>query len=358
MRYLFFLSIFGCIFLHTAAQVPTIQRVWSGIPESITAETLAGQFQMRHTSKEEQLRAAYRWVTSNIRYSTDSSLYYDQAVSHEEKIAAVLRRRKGVCEHYASLFAELARAMGMAAHVIHGLVKIGGNTAHSWAAVQLNDGWYLYDPTWDAVGRPDWVFYKRDGSFFAQTHLPFDPIWQLQEIPVGYKQAGKKVVFNYNDSINTFLKQDSLQQFIGIDRRMKQMNINRSLYRTWHSYNRMKIAIMAGEEDMNLYNDAVGSLNNAKQIFNEFVQYRNNQFLPLKNDDAIAHMLQPVKKLIADAQKKIAKIGLITENHQYNTTSIKTQLDALEKRTNEQLDFLKLYFATTTAERESLFLAR
>lgn len=338
--------------------MPSIQRVWAGVPELLTAEILAGQFQLRYQSKEDRLRAAYAWVTSNIRYSTDSAFYFDQAVAHEEKIASVLRRRKGVCEHYASLFAELANKMDIPAYVVHGLVKIDGNMAHSWVAVQLNQKWYLCDPTWDAVRRPEYVYYREDGAFFSQTHLPFDPIWQLLDTPFGYKETGRKTVFNYNDSIHTFLAQDSLQRFIGIERRMKKMNINRSLYKTWQSYNRMKIAIIAGEEDMRLYNAAVDALNDARQVFNEFVHYRNNQFSPHKNDETIGRMLQPVKQKIRLARQHIAGIGLITENYQYNTSSLNTQLDALEKRTNEQLDFLKQYFATGPDERERLFLAR
>lgn len=335
-----------------------VQKVWSPDSGTITADDLAGQIQLRYQSKEDRLRAAYNWVTSNIRYSTDSAYYFDQAVTHEEKIASVLRRRKGVCEHYASLFAELAQKMDIPAYVVHGLVKIGGNTAHSWVAVQLNEKWYLCDPTWDAVQRPELVYYKGSPLFFSQTHLPFDPIWQLLEEPIGYKPPGKKAAFNYNDSIKTFFAQDSLQRFISIERRMKQMHINRSLYKTWQSYNRMKIAIIAGEEDMRLYNAAVEELNKAKEVFNNFIHYRNNRFLPEKSDEAIAQMLHPVKRLIDNARLHIAGIGQITENYQYNTESLSRQLEALEKRTHEQLLFLKEYFAALGTEREKFFLVK
>lgn len=343
--------------MKVAAQVPDIQRVWDGVPALLSAESLAAQLQFRHQSKEDQLRGAYTWVTSNIRYSTDSALYFDQAVSYEEKIASILRRRKGVCEHYASLFAELANKMDIPAFVVHGLVKMG-NTAHSWVAVQLNDKWYLCDPTWDAVHRPEYIYYKRDGVFFAQSHLPFDPIWQLLDDPAGYTQSGKKVPFNFNDSIATFLVQDTLQRYMSIERRMKRMNVNRLLYKTWQSYNRMKIVIIAGDEDMRLYNLAVENLNEAKGIFNEFVQYRNNQFLPNTSDERMMLMLQPVLEKIRDSRHGVTQIGRIAENHQYNTQSLEKQLDMLERRTKEQLDFLQKYLATTTAEREKLFLMK
>jgi len=348
----------GYAALTANAQLQNVQHILLTSSGNLSAENLASHFRMRYATKEEQLRAAYAWVTTNIRYSTDSAYYFDQAVTHEEKIEAVLRRRKGVCEHYASLFVEIAQKMDIPAFVVHGLVKVSSSAAHSWAAVQLDNKWYLCDPTWDAVQRPDFLYYRADPWFFAQTHLPFDPIWQLVETPVGYKQNGKKPPFNFNDSIRTYMSQDSLQRYIAIERRMKDMNVNRSLYKTWQNYNRMKIVIIAGEEDMRLYNLAVEELNKAKSIFNEFVLFRNNQFLPSKDDASLAEMLKPVKELITKARQHISMIGKITDNHQYNTASLQNQLNSLEKRTDEQIGFLKLYLATISNEREKLFLEK
>jgi len=139
---------------------------------------------------------------------------------------------------------------------------------------------------------------------------------------------------------------------------MKNINIEKTLLTTWQQYNRMNIAIIGQEQNMQLYNGAVDDLNKATDLFNEYVTYRNNRFLPLKNDGEMQAMLKPISLLITDSRKKIDNIGLISENFQYNTSSLKLRLDALSKRTEEQRDFLKRYLAASITEKEKLLYAR
>ncbi len=148
---------------------------------------------------------------------------------------------------------------------------------------------------------------------------------------------------------------DSLQQYLAIERRMKNAGANNEMFKLWQGYNRMNIAIIAGEQDMQLYNAAVDNLNAATDIFNSFVQYRNNGFLPQKEDAVIRTMLEPVGLLIAEANKKLDGIGLLAENFQYNTEGIRKQLHSLGKRCGEQKEFVKKYLAAAPPERAQLF---
>lgn len=320
-----------------------------------SAASLAMYFQSLYKNKTDQLRAAYNWVTTHIRYSDDSSYYFNN-VDHETKIAATLRRRKGVCENYAVLFVELANKMDIPAYVVHGYVPAvsGRNAAHSWCAVYLDNDWYLCDPTWDAGVPARNNYFLRDASQFIASHIPFDPMWQLLEKPSGYKRGKDNAIFKYKDSIAIFLKSDSLQKYIAIDRRMKQMNTDKELFRIWQSHNRMLIVIIAEEENRNLYNSAVTDLNNATLCFNDFVQYRNNQFLPAKSDNELSKMLDPIENNLREAQNKISKIGLIVKNYQYNTDGLQNKLDNLSKRSEEQKFFLKKYLASAIGDREQL----
>jgi hypothetical protein len=117
----------------------------------------------------------------------------------------------------------------------------------------------------------------------------------------------------------------------------------------------MNIAIIAGEQDMQLYNGAVDNLNTATDIFNAFVHYRNNGFIPQKPDAVIRTVLEPIGLLIAEANKKLDGIGLLAENFQYNTEGIRKQLHSLGKRCEEQKAFLKKYLAAAPQERPQLF---
>lgn len=333
---------------------PSISERRLAIDES--AASLAMYFQSLYKNKTDQLRAAYNWVTTHIRYSYDSSYSFNNA-DHETKVSATLRRRKGVCENYAVLFAELAAKMDIPSYVVHGYASgaaSGKNTAHSWCAVYLNNDWYLCDPTWDAGVPVSTNYFLGTPVQFISSHIPFDPMWQLLEKPVGYNMAKNNALFNYKDSIAVFLRSDSLQQYLGIERRMKKMKSDKELFRIWQSYNRMQIVILAEEENMNLYNAAVADINRAASLFNNFVQYRNNRFLPVKPDKELLAMLTPIDGIIRDAQSKINRIGLIAENFQYNTEALQTKLNNLLKRSEEQKFFLKKYFATTSADREQL----
>lgn len=345
-------------------------QVWNGfsspwLPDSIarSSASIAEYIQTRYDTKEQQLRAIYSWVTANIRYDDDSSYYFNWSVDEQTKVAATLRRRKGVCENFAALFTDLAKHINVPSFVVHGYSSITSasrNVAHSWSAVKLDSEWHLYDPTWDAGIVPSFQYYMLSPEIFAQTHIPFDPIWQLLEKPVGYKigEGKNKVLFNYNDSINLFLASDSLQQYLGIARRMRNTDINKELMSTWQSYNRMNITIIGQEQNMQLYNAAVDDLNKATDLFNAFVTYRNNRFLPSKDNAAIEAMLKPISLLITDARKKIDNIGLITENFQYDTESLKKRLDTIYKRTEEQKSFLRKYLTAAAPEKEKLLYAR
>lgn len=339
-----------------------VGRFTIAVPDSTSrsAAALAAYIQNRYDAPKAQLQAIYGWVTANIRYNDDSSYYFNRSVDHETKIAATLRRRKGVCENYAGLFADLASRIGLTSYVIYGYpigVSTRGNTGHAWCAVNLDDEWWLFDPTWDAGFHGGFQYFMVRPAAFIQTHIPFDPLWQLLEKPVDYRNTAvkNKAVFHYKDSVKAFLEMDSLQRYLAIERRMKNAGANSKMVRLWQSYNRMHIAIIAGEQDMQLYNAAVDNLNTATEIFNSFVRYRNNGFLPQKPDAAIRTMLEPISLLIAEATKKLDGIGLLAENFQYNTEGIRQKLASLGKRNTEQKEFLKKYLAAGPPERAQLF---
>lgn len=330
------------------------------VPDSVTrsAAALAAYVQHRYDAPKIQLQALYSWVTAHIRYNSDSAYYFNRSVDHETKIAATLRRRKGVCENYAGLFADLASRIGLTAYVIYGYpvgIGTGRNTGHAWCAVNIDEEWWLFDPTWDA-GQGSFRYFMVRPELFIQTHMPFDPLWQLLEKPVNYRSATatQKDIFHYKDSVKAFLQMDSLQQYLAIERRMKHAGANNEMLRLWQGYNRMNIAIIAGEQDMQLYNAAVDKLNAATDSFNVFVQYRNNLFLPPKPDAAIRKMLNPVETLIAEANLKLESMGLLVENFQYDTEGIRKKLALLGKRSEEQKAFLNVYLAAALPERERL----
>jgi hypothetical protein len=329
---------------------------------SAIAEYIRSNFQ----SDKEKLRAAYAWVTANIKYNTDSMYSINWGGDPERKITAALRRRKGVCENYAAIFNDIAVKLGIQSFVVTGYTKQSGfvvRSGHSWCAVKVDNEWYLCDPTWDEGFRTNARYFLISPNQFIDTHMPFDPLWQLQAYPITQQEFNRgfghskrnSLPFNYADSVKAFLQLDELHQLEASSRRIKEAGIVNDLQKNWLSYTKMKIAIFYEDDDMNLYNSAVDDLNKASAIFNSYVQYRNNRFMPQKKDEEISSLLDPIAAKISSALEKVNKIGRMSQNFQYDTGELSNRLSALTKRVQEQQDFLKRYITSNVAERGKLF---
>jgi hypothetical protein len=335
------------------------------IPKQFTQSTtdLANYIQDHYTGSYEKIRVAYNWVTNNIEYDKDSMLAINWSKETNEKIAATLRRKKGVCDNFASVFSDVLVKMNIPSFAVTGLSKINGRVAeqaHSWSAVKLNNEWLLCDPTWDAGGSFNFFLVKPEE--FIDAHWPFDPLWQLlpgslslKEFERGTAIGNKENAYNFPDSVQAFLALNPLKQLEDAERRMRAGSVEDERIKLWYAYNNMNIAIIYGEQDMDLYNAAVSELNEANAYLNKFIVYRNNLFKPEKQDESIKEMLQPISAIIQNAYKKVDKIGIVKENFQYDTAGLKERLKSTEKKLQQQHDFLTRYLATPTAQRQAIF---
>jgi Transglutaminase-like superfamily len=372
MKPLFFLCFYICCSPVVKGQdfneFASIDRKVLNIPaaETYSSASIAGYVQSNFKTDLEKLRAIYSWVITNIRYDTDSMFPINWSLEHEEKIAATLRRRRGVCENYAALFTDIALKSGFPSFVVSGYTRVQGSVnraGHSWCAVYLRQEWFLCDPTWDNGYAGNTKYFLVSPAEFIESHIPFDPLWQLLEYPLTEHEFNRGLfhskrdepVFNFTDSVKAFLQLDSLRQLEESSRRRRQAGIENERQKNWLAYNQMKIAGIYGEKDMNLYNSAVTDLNKANTVFNNFVQYRNNRFEPARPDAEINSLLDPIGGLISSALKKLDQMGQAVENFQYDTGTIKNRLTILSGRVEEQESFLKRYLATAAAERERLF---
>ena len=326
---------------------------------------LAAYINYQFANDQQKIRAAYRWVTANIRYDTDSMLAINWNQDNAEKIAATLRRKKGVCDNFASLFSDILVKMNIPSYTVHGITNQWGmaDRAHSWTAVQQDNKWYLCDPTWDAGFINEPRFFLISPHEFLTTHWPFDPLWQLIPYPVTYPEfkkglaAGnqKKEMYTLPDAVNIFLSSDSLQQLETSTYRMRTNGMEQKQLKLWVEYNQMNIAIMYEENNRILYNAAVADANNANEFLNNFTRYRNEFFKPAKTDAELLAMLLPVHIFISEALKKVAAIGLKNNNFQYDTGLLKERLQALSKRLQENNHFLNRYLQAAATDREQVF---
>ena len=344
-----------------------VDNVMLRIPVHLTYSTtdIADYIKQNFATDRKKLRAVYTWVARNIKYDTDSANNINLGPDPEAKITAALRRRRGVCENYAAIFNDICVKAGLTSFVVDGYTKQNGfidKTGHSWCAVLADNSWQLCDPTWDeGTGNTRW--FAVDPSDMIASHMPFDPMWQLLDHPVGHKQfySGNvytdksRPFFNYKDSIAAYIKMDSLQRFRSTAYRIEQSGIYNDLVRNRHEFTKMNIEIIREDKDVDLYNSSVADLNAATTIYNNFVQYRNKQFAPATTDDALVDLLSGIDSKLSSAHKKLNEIDKTEAVFKFSTEEIRNRLNALSVRVKEQKDFLKLYLTTAAASRQTLF---
>ena len=339
------------------ALTPFSNSTYIPAAETYTTSAIANFVNKNCKSDKEKLQVIYHWVTTNIRYDKDSMYHINWSMEQADKIAATLRRKKGVCENYAALFTDIVLKTGIQSFVINGYTKQGGIInwqGHSWCAVKLADDWWLCDPTWDEGKRANAAYFLIHPTQFIETHIPFDPLWQLLEHPVNINSHEKNGV-NFKEAINDFLLMDSLQQLQAAAKRIHMAGIKNERQKNWAAFNQMKIAIIYADQDMKLYNAAVDDLNKATVIFNKFVSYRNAAFVQLKSDAEINSLLKAIPLIILTANEKLNKIGKSTANSQYDTGLIEQKLSNLSDKVIAQQIFLNRYLVTNIEERNKLF---
>jgi len=170
------------------ARADSIALNWS-FDRIASIETLALGLTSGSTSDDEKFRTLFRWVAHNIAYQFGAS---------GKDPLKVLRRKKAVCEGYASLLQALCQEAAIECVTIQGLAKsmarehIDGDQAdmrHAWNAVELDGAWHLVDVTWAAGGvdmrtrkftrafEAGW--FLTDPAQFALSHWPEDAQWML-----------------------------------------------------------------------------------------------------------------------------------------------------------------------------------
>lgn len=162
-------------------------------------ETLAKYLVKTSKNELEKARAIWIWITNNISYDVDG--YFSGSISTYDAQTA-FNKRLGVCSGYASLFKQMADIVNLKSEVITGYakgysynpsIKELPNSNHAWIAINIQNKWYLCDPTWGS----GYVDYKRkfikdyEEFYFCAnpaqliyTHFPSDIKWQLLENPL------------------------------------------------------------------------------------------------------------------------------------------------------------------------------
>jgi hypothetical protein len=296
---------------------------------------------------------------------------------NEDKILKPLLTRKGICENYASLFTDICLKSGLKSFVIEGYTKQNGFTdyiPHAWCATLIDSTWFLFDPTWGSgyvsngkfFKKVNNDYYKASPSSLIKSHIPFDYLWQFLNYPVTNQEfyEGKtqqnisKPYFNFKDTIQEYEKQSHTEQLISSAYRVEKNGVKNSLVFDRLQHLKLEIENNKQTKIVNLYNSAVLDYNDGINGFNDFINYRNQQFTPMRTDPEIQNMLDIADNKLKEAMAKLGQIS----NPDVNTKNMILQLSKsiveASSHIKEQQEWLKVYFSKGKSKRKSMFYER
>lgn len=170
------------------------------IPVSASYKDAAKKICAKSTTDIQKARAIFTWVASNIKYD----VYFNSATCYDAD--GTWKQRSGVCQGYALLYNELAKAAGLNAEYVRGFSKNNSYKfgdefgSHGWSLVHLPGRDLLLDPCWGA-GNADTVrktfefdfkdcWFDVDPYTMIATHFPRESKYQGLRTPITQNKFG------------------------------------------------------------------------------------------------------------------------------------------------------------------------
>lgn len=345
------------------------------IPDSLTksSEDIAKYFTANFSSETDKVRAVFIWLASNIEYDVENMFAINFYEGKEEKAVKPLKTRKGICENYAALFNDICTKSGIRCFIVEGFTKQNGFTdyiPHAWNAAMIDSTWYLFDATWGSgylnngkfTRRINNEYFKVLPSVIIRSHMPFDYLWQFLEYPVTVQEFmdGKmtqvnKELFNYRDTIASLDEYTNLYKLERSVDRIQKNGIRNSMIFDRLQHLKLEIENYKNAHTADLYNGAVADFNDAINLYNNFIDYRNKMFKPLKPDAEIKAMVGAADSKLKEAKTKLNEIIFISNLSAGPIQQLRKAISDAEAQVKEQNDFLKLYFSKPKATRKSVF---
>ncbi len=349
------------------------------LPDSLTTTTdqIASFINSNFATSKDKCRAIFIWVASSIQYDIDNMFAINFYEKQEDKISKPLKTRKGICENYASLFTDICLKTGIKSFVVEGYTKQNGFAdyiPHAWSAALIDSSWFLFDPTWGSgyvnggkfFKKINNDYYKVNPATLIKSHIPFDYLWQFLNYPVTNQefyeaktqQNNAKPFFSFNDSIQVYEKQSHIDQLISSANRVEKNGVKNSLVFDRLQHLKLEVENDRQTKTVNLYNSAVIDYNDGINGFNNFINYRNQKFIPKKTDPEIQSMIDVGGNKLKEAKIKLGQISNPDANTDNMILQLTKSIDDVSSHLTEQQEWLKVYFSKGKGARKSMFYER
>ncbi|GGF01045.1 transglutaminase domain-containing protein [Hymenobacter cavernae] len=339
------------------------------LPDSATHTVggLARYINASFSTEADKARAAFVWVARNIRYDVENQYMLEFQREPAVVVQETLAKRTGVCRHYAELYSALANQAGLKSYVVAGYGSLKSAVGHVWCATRIDGQWYLMDPTWAAghVSNDTFVphlsneYYKVKPARFIETHMPFDPLWQLlraprtpQQFQQGIVPAEPKPAFAFADSVALYEQQTPLQQLHATNRRIERNGVRNGLTFNYLANSRQQ------EESCHIeaYNDAMQAFSEGANKLNSFIEFFNRQFQPKKTDAQLQQLLPPIAADFEHSRALLATVHLQGAENQTIVKQFEGSLQEAEAKLHNCEAFMAHYLRTGKLLRPTLFM--
>jgi transglutaminase superfamily protein len=377
------LVLFFCFFQLATAQdlkneKESIRKYVANIPESSTKSTddLALYLTQNYTDDWQKAYAIYYWIANNIAYDVSAMKREEFFSNQQDLIDAALLNKKGVCQHYAELYHDLAKKSGLKSLVITGYTRQQNGEiseiSHAWIAVKIDGSWYLSDPTWAhgyLVKRKKLVKEFTDQWFIVkpekmiEDHMPFDPLFQFLAKPINNKEFynKKKPVANpasadFDKEIDAFFALSGEQQLLQSVERMEASGIVNQLILDEANNRVDRVNALRHNQTVDANNEAVIEFNNAVARFNDYINSKNTQFTkPHLSDEALIAMFEDIGKNMQKANSLFSQVKVNDKKMKKYIEQNLKKLRDLNTRLNKEKSFLEKYLNTAKPNRMALF---
>ena len=354
----------------------SIDAIMKAIPLSSTTSTtaIASYITDNFKTDNDKVRASFYYTASNISYDVSNMFDINFNETTQQKIAATLKSKKGVCIHYAETFNEINNKMGIQSYVIEGYVKKGGkvgNLAHAWNATKIDNKWYIFDPTWGSGYVDKGKFFKKLNNFYFKadpakiiiSHIPFDYLWQFLNYPItnsefyqGKIQVNKsKKYFDFEKEISVYNSLKEEVQLFESAERIKKNGLKNGMIVDRYQNKQVELNNLRNNNSVEKLNTIIAVMNETVVLLNDFIYYRNNKFKPTLPDEEIRKMIEIPKEKLKKCTQDIYQVGTLNDQNANQVESIKKNLNNTLAQAEEHSVFVKNYLSKSKLVRETMF---
>lgn len=325
--------------------------------------------------RSDTLKAVFEWVAQNISYDVpqkdESRLLEDKKILLDE----VWKSRKGVCQHYSELLNAFYTKAGFQAYVVNGYAIDKGeeftDVGHAWNVVKWQGKWRCMDATWAAghleenrfvkLYTPGWFMPKADTFVFS--HIPFDPAWQLLDVPLSKQQIKQKQQhptgqkLDYEKILRDFFPEPNIATKEASLKRVIQFTDDNPLRKVYIRDTEEEIRIRKENEEVKRVNYWVDTLNVAVARYNDLVNWYNSRYKkPNWTDEQVKAKMAEMQRLSAYLRRNIKSLDVRAERLQSLVAFNRNNFEKLEKDVFRFQNFVDKYLKTAVAERKTLNL--